>query len=584
MITKETIHSSISRERSDLPYLQTLSELLLLPSSVGKAGYPILSEKAFSLFLNHIPHLFSDGRIFLEVLADIEYYLSTLENDEQKEHILRSLAVLKRVTLTAAVTSPSDLWLLRQLFSSYQQINLSDYLIEKKSFDIESIAKEKNLNIDVLKYDFDFLASRGYLKKEKNIYQILESSYFTDFVSLDEFTPRNMVYPIVQYFVGSSNDKDMVENFFSYKKNNKQSQNWVASYHHIQIGFRLLPLVLAARYLELHSQFKEGTPLSSIAIKLSKGMKLLLNDAGVLKKDGQHISLLGERIFSRGPGPYGIIHAYHSYMKSHGSLLTGKDENVWVARGENVSASQDANAKSFKQINDALDRFSKQYDYQYTTFIEHAVGQGEATRQRFELSGEETIQYYGADLEDSAIEKAQENQAKGILPKNMKFIHHADIGRPEILIEGITKTHGGNLDRAVMVVGNGFHEVRNQNNESMIDVFKGYKEAGIILLFTEESGLTNEDLLSTGWNTYHAGFRYVHELSGQGLRPAIDTEEGPQARFSWRKCAQLAGYQVLEDFTTRTRKVYPHPQKDGYNPSISVNYFCVPEEFFSINS
>ena len=110
----------------------------------------------------------------------------------------------------------------------------------------------------------------------------------------------------------------------------------------------------------------------------------------------------------------------------------------------------------------------------------------------------------------------------------------------------------------------------------MIAVFKKYSESGVIIAFTEESGLTDDDLLYTGWNTYHAGFRYVHSISGQGLRPAIDSEADEKTRYSWKKCATLGGYLVLEDFTTRTRKIYPHPRKDGYNPAISVNYFCVP--------
>ena len=50
-----------------------------------------------------------------------------------------------------------------------------------------------------------------------------------------------------------------------------------------------------------------------------------------------------------------------------------------------------------------------------------------------------------------------------------------------------------------------FLEIRNQDNNSMIAVFKKYSESGVIIAFTEESGLTDDDLLYTGWNTYHAG-------------------------------------------------------------------------------
>ena len=130
-----------------------------------------------------------------------------------------------------------------------------------------------------------------------------------------------------------------------------------------------------------------------------------------------------------------------------------------------------------------------------------------------------------------------------------------------------------------MVVGNGFHEVRGQTNENMIEVFREYCEAGILIVFTEESGLSDEDLIATGWNTYHAGFRYTHEISGQGLRPALDDPN--HDRFSWKKCAELAGYIVHDDYSTRTRTIYPNPRADGHNPAISVNYFCVPKKILS---
>ena len=65
----------------------------------------------------------------------------------------------------------------------------------------------------------------------------------------------------------------------------------------------------------------------------------------------------------------------------------------------------------------------------------------------------------------------------------------------------------------------------------MIQVFKQYCDAGIVLIFTEESGLSDEDLLATGWNTYHSGLRYVHELSGQGLRLAVDRGDGGVERI-----------------------------------------------------
>ncbi len=54
----------------------------------------------------------------------------------------------------------------------------------------------------------------------------------------------------------------------------------------------------------------------------------------------------------------------------------------------------------------------------------------------------------------------------------------------------------------------------------MVEVLTAYQQAGIVLLFTEETGLSIQDQINTAWNTYHPAFRYVHEKSGQRLRPA----------------------------------------------------------------
>ena len=137
-------------------------------------------------------------------------------------------------------------------------------------------------------------------------------------------------------------------------------------------------------------------------------------------------------------------------------------------------------SKTFSIANNKLDQFCAEHGFDYTVFIEHAVGRGEAIRQRFERDG-------------------------------------------------------------------------------------------------EESALQDEGLIRTAWNTYHAGFRYVHEMSGQGLRPAIE-REGGGSRWSWRKYAELGGYRVLDEYEYRSRTIYPYKLPRHMNPSISLTYFCVPDE------
>ena len=169
----------------------------------------------------------------------------------------------------------------------------------------------------------------------------------------------------------------------------------------------------------------------------------------------------------------------------------------------------------------------------------------------------------------------------GHLPANMVFVRQADIGQPDVLIAAL-RDHGADPRGAVMLVGNGLHEVRDadeRRDERMVEVLRGYEAAGIVLLFTEENALSVDDLRATAWNTYHAGFKYVHEKSGQGLRPADRRERprlGKPLRAAWSECARRAGYVPLPAYTTRTRTIYPTTPPGGHNPSISVNHFMVP--------
>jgi hypothetical protein len=302
----------------------------------------------------------------------------------------------------------------------------------------------------------------------------------------------------------------------------------------------------------------------------------VLRAAGAVDDEGR-LSPVGARMLERGPGPFGIIEAYHPYLAQLPKLWSEGPASVHVERSTNVAASQDANRRTFTRANDALDRFCADTGFSYTVFVEHAVGRGEATRQRWLRSGD-ALAYVGADLEDAAIDAAVVEQQAGRLPAAMRFVRHADIARPEVLVDAMTAA-GLDTEGAVMLVGNGFHEVRDPVDETMIEVFRGYERAGFVLLFTEENALAVDDLLNTAWNTYHAGFKYVHERSGQGLRPANPrppSRMGAALATSWTECARRAGYVRADDYCSRTRTIYPYTPANGHNPAISVNHFLVP--------
>jgi hypothetical protein len=110
----------------------------------------------------------------------------------------------------------------------------------------------------------------------------------------------------------------------------------------------------------------------------------------------------------------------------------------------------------------------------------------------------------------------------------------------------------------------------------MMEAFRQYQEAGITLIFTEETRLSDAELLTSAWNTYHAAFRYFHEVSGQGLRPALD-HPSREAPLSWAACANSGGYIVVESYCRSTRPILPYAEDESIQP-ISKTYFCIPRE------
>jgi hypothetical protein len=564
------------------PQRSYLLQILTGRTSLSSSGFPYISERSFRLFLAHVPHLFADGNRLLSWLAKVEKCVEKTKEFSQteRESFSRSLQVLRTIIYSAAVCAPPDLWILRHVLSVHSQLGITRLISTGAEINPDELAEKLNLDPKHLSWDFSLLHSRGYLQPTRKGYVIADSNQAIDIFR--NITPipiqflRDMVDPLLAILTSSRTQRDtneLVSFFLNYSGPQRKSKGWFASRYDLQVGYRLVPLVLALHSMKITKKLEEGSSLLKVVPRLTPEMTQLLVNAGMIEGKNQ-LTSLGLRVLQRAPGPFGIIHAYTPYMQVLNDKLTCKGSQTWVHRAKNIAASQDANRKTFEMANDCYDQFCKDHNLRWSIFIEHALGQGEATRQRLQREGENYIQYFGADLEDAAIDKAEELQKQNVLPKNMIFIRKADIANPQTVIEAVTHA-GFSTQNSVMFVGNGFHEARSQTNQKIVDVFRQYCEAGILIIFTEESALSDYDLVHTGWNTYHAGFRYVHELSGQGLRPVFGTDRF--GRHSWKICAALGGYAVLSKYCAHTRTIYPFPKKGGYNPPISMTYFCVPD-------
>ena len=525
---------------------EPLRRVLGGPTGVSTAGYPYLERAGFELFRDRVGHLLGDGQRVLDALREIP-----IGSDSEE----RAARVVRQIVRTAAVTAPPDLWLLRQVMAALARVGVVDRLLRGEAV----VPEAGDLDARELRIDLRLLCGRGYVVRDGDA-----------FFAAPGRVPRAALQAAGPGKIGAASawttalrGEGPVPEIDPLPAPEPHGDTWVAGPRQIELGARLLPLVVGLAAAGVDDPARAG----DTAIDL-------LEAAG-LWRDGESTEL-GRRVLRRGPGPFGIIEAYRPYLERLVELLRRGREDVHVSRGANVAASQRANQAAFSRANDALDAYCAQTGFNYDVFVEHALGRGEATRQRYERSGD-SLTYFGADLEDAAIDAAIEEQRAGRLPASMRFIRQADIGDPRAVVDAV-RAAGCRTEGAVMVVGNGFHEVRGQTDARMVEVFREYAEAGIVLLFTEETALGVNDLLQTAWNTYHAGFRYVHEKSGQGLRPAHpDQRTTPDTHpASWRECAQQAGYEAVEAFCRRGRTVYPYPPRRDYNPAISVNYFFAP--------
>lgn len=570
-----------------------LAALCEAPAGTSTGGHPFLAQEAWETLRDQVAHLFGQGQRVLDAAAALE---AALPAGAAGENARRALQVVRQVVHTAAVTAPPDLWLLRNLLANWSALGLTRRLLAGDAITPQRCeADGARLDARELEVDLTFLQARGLVESYGDSFRIAGHPRARQI--LERCGPLAPGQPVSaaslwrRLFAGEALDPAAAQTLAELgerppRRTDERQNHWLATVEEVELGWRLLPLILGLRAAGRGADWTEGAPLEAAALApaappLAAGALRILEACGWVRSAGTDraaVSALGARGFARAAGPFGIIETYHPYLEEGAAILRGAGARAWVHRDENVAASQEANRASFTRAHDSLDAFCAATGFRYQVFIEHACGRGEATRLRRERSGDAALRYFGADLEDAAIEAALAEQQAGRLPANMVFVRRADIGRPEALLEAL-RANGAAADGAVMMVGNGFHEVRDQSDEKMIEVFAGYERAGIVLLFTEENALAVEDLRATAWNTYHAGFRWVHEKSGQGLRPATPRAPrhgGHALRAAWDDCARRAGYVRADAWSSRSRRIYPTAQPDGHNPAVSVNHFFVP--------
>ena len=572
------------------PLKAVLAEVLGHKTFISSAGFPYLDESAYAALRDHVPQLLGWGAQTWDAMEELTAKLEGFSEAERQE-LSQSKRVVQQVLRTAAITAPPALWLARHVLAAMAEVGLTRRFLSEEAIRPE----DTDFNPEELDIDLSFLSVMGILERVDGAFRLSRRPearrVMESLGPLPAGEPVNAAALWSDSCSGtalSESDRDhlLVLAAGAMPRSSHVQTNWFPTYEEIALGYRLVPLIVGMASAGTAADCLKQTSLAPIDIvpddaALGAAALQVLHAAGVVKPvpglEECIATPLGRRLLERGPGPFGIIEAYQPYMAHLVTILREGRGSVHLTRSTNIAASQRANRESFRKANDALDRYCRDSGFRYSVFIEHALGRGEATRQRFVRSGDKAIQYVGADLEDAAIDAATAERDKGVLPNDMVFVRHADIGRADILLDALTE-HGIDPAGAVMMVGNGFHEVRDADDARIVSVFKAYADAGLILIFTEETALSIADQRATAWNTYHPAFRYVHEKSGQGLRPSINRPTVPDdpLPMSWTAAAEAAGYVRLEPYCTPGRTIYPCPPPGGHNPSTYMNYFLVP--------
>lgn len=130
------------------------------PTGMSSSGYPYISHGSFQLFLRSTPFLFQNGAKIVEKILNLQKHIENKESD-----LARSLQVIRTVIYTAAVTAPTDLWILRHILSTHRKVGILDDLKKGTAIGDQTYCLEREVGQQQLLHDLGFLYSRGYLEK-----------------------------------------------------------------------------------------------------------------------------------------------------------------------------------------------------------------------------------------------------------------------------------------------------------------------------------------------------------------------------------------------------------------------------------
>ena len=271
----------IERLRQDLgsheaePLFDVITPLLLTPTGTSSAGYPYLEQAAWERFRDSVPHLFAAGARLLDLVERSRALLQSYEADSERDSALAVCRVIRQVVRTASITSPTDLWLMRQVLANFKILGLSERLLGGEAIYPRACfeeGKDRALDPEQLEADLLFLLARGVVEQydegfrmagHPRVRALLEqleplpgnlpsttTSWWKDLFAGEPLAPAQLGTLSWLGFSCPAAREDVAQN------------HWIATQGEVEIGFRLVPLVLGLRAVNATDDFAAGMILS----------------------------------------------------------------------------------------------------------------------------------------------------------------------------------------------------------------------------------------------------------------------------------------------------------------------------------
>ena len=156
----------------DVELKHDIREVLLSRPRLSSAGYPYLHPALWARLRDWVPVILDDGQQVLDLTDELEKEIGVDAKQNAR--------VVRQVVKTAAVTAPSDLWLMRHIQSALRKVGLAERLLKGEAiFLAQSGFLEKEIEID-----FRFLLTRGTLVRQGEGYRLADHDAARSFMSL----------------------------------------------------------------------------------------------------------------------------------------------------------------------------------------------------------------------------------------------------------------------------------------------------------------------------------------------------------------------------------------------------------------